>query len=334
MTPIVTPHARLRKGRKVIGLLAPPMVAASGPRRENARMHIERNEIRCFQAVIEAGGFSRAADRLDLSQSAVSQTVANLEHRIGAVLLKRGHPPQLTEAGIRLLRYAETVLNQEREALADIAQIRSGALSTLSLGLSPATNSRFGVTLLMDFSERNPLTRFRVLVVPSREIVYGLSDGRWELGFGPFHHSMPEYLAFHPCFSEVRRLMIAANHPSREALQRDPEAKLRTLPLISSYLDNAPRRAGGHRLRSSFGSVWEVSHMELRLALAAEGKGVTYVSDLVMHVPQGLVAIEGLPFSSIKRQVGVYYLKHQPLSRAGGRFLALCREKWDWGRSP
>ncbi len=69
--------------------------------------------------------------------------------------------------------------------------------------------------------------------------------------------------------------------------------------------------------------------MELRLALAAEGKGATFVSDLVTSVPPELVAIEGLPFSRIERQVGVYYLRHQPLSQAGARFLALCREKWE-----
>src|SRR5690606_39471212 len=66
--------------------------------------------------------------RLELSQSAVSQAIANLEHRLGAVLLRRGNPPQLTEAGIRLLRFVETVMHEEREALADIAQIKSGAL--------------------------------------------------------------------------------------------------------------------------------------------------------------------------------------------------------------
>lgn len=291
-------------------------------------MQIERNEIRCFHAVIEAGGFSRAAERLDLSQSAVSQTIANLEHRLGTVLLRRGNPPQLTEAGIRLLRFADTVLNEERETLADIGQIKSGALSTLSLALSPAANARFGVALLRDFSERNPLTRLKVVVAPSREIVYGVSDGRWELGFGPLQHSMPDYFAFHPCFSETRRLMIASDHPSRDALRRDPRAILRTLPLVTSYLDEMARRPGGDRLRNAFASVWEVSHMELRLALVAEGKGVTYVSDLVSNGPPTLAPIEGLPFSSIERQVGVYYLKHQPLSQAGARFLALCRERW------
>src|SRR5262245_9771055 len=91
---------------------------------DNPRMQIERHEIRCFQAVIDAGGFSRAAERLDLSQSAVSQAIANLEHRLGTVLLRRGNPPQLTEAGIRMLRFAETILNEKRKTLADIAQIK------------------------------------------------------------------------------------------------------------------------------------------------------------------------------------------------------------------
>jgi DNA-binding transcriptional LysR family regulator len=291
-------------------------------------MQIERNEIRCFHAVVEAGGFSRAAERLDLSQSAVSQAIANLEHRLGTTLLRRGNPPQLTEAGMRFLRFAETVINEERETLADIAQIKSGALSTLSLALSPASNARFGMSLLREFSERNPLTRLKVAVAPSREIIYGVSEGRWEVGFGPLHHSMPDYFAVHPCFSETRRLMISRDHPRREALRRDPRATLRTLPLITSYLDENPRRPGGDRLRNAFASVWEVSHMELRLALVAEGKGVTYVSDLVSNLPAELVPIEGLPFSSIDRQVAVYHLKHRPLSQAGARFVALCREKW------
>jgi LysR family transcriptional regulator, hydrogen peroxide-inducible genes activator len=295
-------------------------------------MQIERNELRCFHAVIEAGGFSRAAERLDLSQSAVSQTIANLEHRLGTTLLHRGSPPQPTEAGIRLLRFAETMLNEERETIADIGQIKSGALSTLSLALSPAANSRIGVALLKEFCERSPLTRLKVVVAPSREIVHGVGEGRWELGFGPFHHNMPAHFALHPCFSETRRLMIAREHPARGALLRDPISTMRELPLVTSYLDETARRSG-ERLRDAFGSVWEVSHMELRLALVADGKGVTYVSDLLTVVPPQLVSVDGLPYSNIDRQVGAYCLKHRPISQAGTRFLALCHERWPRERS-
>jgi DNA-binding transcriptional LysR family regulator len=229
---------------------------------------------------------------------------------------------------LRLLRFAQTVLNEERETLADITQIKSGALSTLSLALSPAANARIGVALLREFCERNPLTRLKVVVAPSREIVHGVAEGRWELGFGPFHRNMPAHFALHPCLSETRRLMIAADHPARPALLRDAVGTLRTLPLVTSALDDNAQRPHGERLRDAFGSVWEVSHMELRLALVADGKGATYVSDLFAPVPPRLVLVEGLPYSSIERQVGVYCLKHQALSQAGTRFLALCRERW------
>jgi DNA-binding transcriptional LysR family regulator len=291
-------------------------------------MQIERIELRCFHAVMDAGGFSRAAERLDLSQSAVSQTIANLEHRLGTTLLRRGNPPQPTEAGIRMLRFAEAMLNEERETLTDIAHIKSGALSTLSLALSPAANSRIGVALLKEFCERNPLTRLKVVVAPSREIVLGVGEGRWELGFGPFHHNMPAHFALHPCFSETRRLMISRDHAARTALARDPAGTMSTLPLLTSYLDDGARRSTGERLRDAFLSVWEVSHMELRLALVADGKGVTYVSDLLSVVPEQLVPVEGLSYSSIDRQVGAYCLKHQPMSQAAVRFLALCHERW------
>ncbi|MGC3981155.1 MAG: LysR family transcriptional regulator [Steroidobacteraceae bacterium] len=291
-------------------------------------MSIERHEMRCFQAVIEAGGFSRAAERLDLSQSAVSQAIANLEHRLGATLLQRGTPPQLTEAGLRLMRFVDTTLSEEREALTDIARIKAGELSTLSLALAPAANEKLGVELLKDFCERNPLTRLQVAVAPSREIVLGVAEGRWELGFGPFHHTMPARFVLHPCFRETRHLMISRHHPQREALRRDPASVLRQLPLLTSFLDDSLRRASSERLRDAFGSIWEVSHMALRLQLVADGKGVTYVSDLVEHIPPELVAVEGLPYSSIQRQVGAYYLKTQVLSQASRRFLALCHERW------
>ncbi len=295
-------------------------------------MSIERHELRCFRAIIETGGFSRAAERLDLSQSAVSQTIANLEHRLGATLLHRVSPPQPTEAGMRLLRYAESMLNEERETLADIQRIKAGALSTLSLALSPSVNARVGIDVLREFCERNPLTRLKVVVAPSREIVHGVMEGRWELGFGPFHHSMPSQFDLHPCFAETRRLMIASDHPLRPELARDAAAALRKVPLVTSALDDSTRRANGERLRDAFGSVWEVSHMELRLALVSDGKGVTYVSDIFQPVPEKLVSIDGLPHSNIERQVGVYRLKHQPPSQAATRFLAICHERWGFRR--
>lgn len=294
-------------------------------------MQIERHEIRTFHAVVEAGGFSRAAERLSLSQSAVSQGVASLEHKIGTQLLLRTTPPQLTEAGIRMLRFAEAVIQEESAALADIRQIRSGALSTLSLAMSSTVNRYFGRELLLAFCRENPLTRLKLDVAPSQELIDGVVDDRWEVGFGPFRSTMPGHLTTHVCFSESRQLVIGAAHPRCREVLKAPGRVLAELPLLVSFLDDPGKRMGPGRLREAFASVWEVSHFDLRLALVQEGLGVTYVADRVLSDPDfanSLVPITGLDFSSIEREVGLYFKRATPLSEGAKRFVNICRQRW------
>ncbi|HSG88718.1 MAG TPA: LysR family transcriptional regulator [Pseudomonadales bacterium] len=294
-------------------------------------MQIERGEVRVFHAVIEAGGFRRAAERLSITQSAVSQAVANLEHKLGTPLIKRTAPPQLTESGLRLMRYAETVLKEEAAALRDLEQIRSGALSTLSLAMSSAVNHAHGRSLMLEFCHRNPFTRLKLDVAPSREIVYGVGEARWEVGFGPFQKRMPGHFTTLECLRETRRLVVAATHPEFAAIRRDPEAALGRATLITSWLDDPGRRPGGARLRDAFGSVWEVGNTDLRLALVAEGRGLAYVSDLLLDghpAAAGLVPVEGLDLASVQRRVGLYWQTQRPLSEGARRFVQLCRERW------
>jgi DNA-binding transcriptional LysR family regulator len=288
-------------------------------------MQIERNEIRVFAAVIEEGGFSRAAERLHISQSAVSQTVANLEHKLDTRLLLRKGRPRLTESGKRLFSFAQALINEEQRALADIQRIRTGALSTLNLAMNSVVSGVHGRALMLEFCERNPLTRLKLDVAPSREIIYGVAEDRWELGFGPFQHHMPGDFVTTPYFTEARRLVVHEGHPRYAALTEDPEAELSRVTLLTSYLDDATRRPGQEqRLRNQFASVWEVSNLELRLALAEAGKGVTYLSNLLLDRLDGFQPIDGLEISSFEREVGLYYKRHRALSEGARRFIAIC----------
>jgi DNA-binding transcriptional LysR family regulator len=291
-------------------------------------VQIERNEIRVLAAVVAEGGFSRAAERLSLSQSAVSQTIANLEHKVGTSLLTRGRQPAPTEAGLRLFRYAQLVLNEERLALDDVEQLRSGGLSTLNLAMSSLVNRFHGSELMLTFCERNPLTRLKLDVAPSREIIYGVDEGRWELGFGPFQHQMPGHFETRPCFDETRVLVVHRAHPEFELLCREPLTSLAHTTLITSYLDDVARRQGGERLRRAFASIWEVSHLELRLALATAGKGVTYVSDRLLPELDGFAPVSGVEFATIARTVGVYFKRHNALSEAAKRFLTIVAARF------
>lgn len=292
-------------------------------------MQIERHEIKVFDAIVNYGGFSRAAERLGVSQSAVSQAMANLEHRVGTQLIVRGRTPELTEAGRRMYNYTRLVLSEEQQTLDDIELIRTGALSTLSLATNSMVNRYFTKTLLLAFCDLNPLTRLKLDVVPSKQIIYGVGEGRWELGFGPFQKDMPGHFHTKVYFKENRILAVHRDHPDFNELMHDPAHALARTTLLTSYLDDAAKPTDSGRLRAQFAAVWEVSNIDMRLALSAAGKGVTYLSDRLLADLPEMEAIPHKEAGPIPRNVGLYYRKHEPLSTGAKLFIGLCDRHFD-----
>ena len=101
--------------------------------------------------------------------------------------------------------------------------------------------------------------------------------------------------------------------------------------LLTSYLDDATKRPGNARIRNLVASVWEISHLDLRLALLEAGMGVTYLSDRVLGETDGLHPITGLEISTMTRDVGLYYKKHKALSEGAKRFIAICQTRFAAG---
>ena len=74
-------------------------------------MHIEFRHLRTIQAIYEEGGLARAAERLHITQSALSHQIKGIEDQAGVELfVRRSKPMKLSAAGQRLLRVAEKVL--------------------------------------------------------------------------------------------------------------------------------------------------------------------------------------------------------------------------------
>ncbi len=92
--------------------------------------------IAALDAVIEAGTFERAAERLGLTQSAVSQRIRQLEERVGQVLLVRGSPPRATEAGQRLLGHYRRVRLLEQDLPAELHPERGSEAPVLPLAVN------------------------------------------------------------------------------------------------------------------------------------------------------------------------------------------------------
>ena len=125
-------------------------------------MRLENSELRAFRAVVEEGGFRRAADALHISQSAVSQAVAGLEGKLNTSLVTRGKELKLTDAGKRIFEHAVDVLRDEQETLEYIAQLRYGKVETLDLALSASINRFYAPELVSTYCRENPRTGMKI----------------------------------------------------------------------------------------------------------------------------------------------------------------------------
>jgi LysR family transcriptional regulator, regulator for metE and metH len=99
-------------------------------------MHIEFRHLRTVRAIHEAGGLARAADQLNITQSALSHQVKGLEDQVGVELfVRRSKPLKLSAAGMRLLRLAEKVLPEIEAMEAEFRGLRSGKSGRLHIAI-------------------------------------------------------------------------------------------------------------------------------------------------------------------------------------------------------
>ena len=100
------------------------------------KLHLEFRHLRTIRAIHDCGGLARAADRLNITQSALSHQVKNLEDQIGVELfVRRSKPMTLSAAGQRLLRLAEQVLPQVEAVEQDFAGLKSGKTGRLHIAI-------------------------------------------------------------------------------------------------------------------------------------------------------------------------------------------------------
>jgi LysR family transcriptional regulator for metE and metH len=99
-------------------------------------MHLEFRHLRTIKTIHEAGGLARAADILNITQSALSHQVKGLEDQVGVELfVRRSKPLKLSSAGMRLLKLAEKVLPEVEALEDDFRSLISGKTGRLHIAI-------------------------------------------------------------------------------------------------------------------------------------------------------------------------------------------------------
>lgn len=140
-------------------------------------------QLRALLAVVEHGGFTAAADRVGMSQPAVSRSVSALESELGAPLLSRGRDGvTLTEAGEVIARHAREVLRHFDLMRTEVAALAGEVTGTLRLASLPTATGTLIASQLRTFRKRHPRVAVRLLEGSDHEVRDWLDQGVVDAG--------------------------------------------------------------------------------------------------------------------------------------------------------
>ena len=174
---------------------------------------MDTRQLVAFCAVVERKSFSQAAERLGVTQPAVSLQVRSLEKRLGRTLLDRsGRRVEPTEAGLALYRGAQRMLALEGQLVEELDAGEGGELrGALEVGASTGPGSTVVPVLLCEFREDNPGVAVSLSISDTQSVV----DPELELPLGNAASSSSRSSETRSC-SCVRRATAspAAPYPS------------------------------------------------------------------------------------------------------------------------
>ena len=175
---------------------------------------MDTRQLAAFVAVVERRSFSQAAERLGVTQPAVSLQVRALEKRLGTQLLDRsGRRVEPTEAGLRLYRGAQRLLSLEEQLLDELAGEGEGELGgELQLGASTGPAAIVVPLLLCEFPLAHPGVKISLTVSDTQSVVERVAARELELGIvgAARRHRAAR---FEPFFDDEVILACPPGHP-------------------------------------------------------------------------------------------------------------------------
>lgn len=294
-------------------------------------INISARDIRAFLAVVNDLSFSQAAQKMHLSQSALSTLIGRLEEAVGARLFHRTtRTVTLTAAGEALAAYADQLLSDLERAVTavrDIAEVRRGRVAIAAL---PSLAARIIPRLFRTYGEMYPDVRLSLidtLSMPAFELV---REGRVDFALTAANPAYTD-LDYLPLTTDSFVLLMARAHPlarGRNAVRftdtlSSPHISMSRHTSVRQYLDAAALQRG-----IGFYPAFEVDHLATIGAMVREGLGVAALPAMAADVIGGAgIVRRPLVDPVIRRSIGLVMRRAVPLSAASESMLALLRQQ-------
>lgn len=283
---------------------------------------IELADLRVFLAAAEEHSFSRAAERLHLSQSAISQNIQALEKELGLLLFVRhGRSVWLSESGQALLPLAQEVINSSRLLEEAMGNVQTQVAGEMAIGCSTTSGKYLLPGLIANFRQEYPDVRARVLVQSKQDVIDRLLDERLPLGVVSKRIDN-HYIEHQPLFEDRVILIVHPSHPWARYGRALP-SDLMDQPLImreegAGTTDVFLEGLAAHAINPNMlNIVLEIGNSEAIEMAVEEGIGIAFISELA--------AARGLAMGRIRKVDVIDLDLHRTIYMARNMQRALTR---------
>ncbi|CAM3627645.1 LysR family transcriptional regulator [Bordetella sputigena] len=289
---------------------------------------MELRHLRYFIALAGSLNFTRAAERVHVTQSTLSHQIRQLEDEVGQRLFERiGKRVVMTPAGESFVAYAARALKEVDMGLGELKRDTASMMGEVRIGTTHTFNLEFIPDCVARFLQQSPAVRIIVEELPADAIAAQLEAGKLDFGVG-YRPAPSSALQFEPWFNEELVLIVGQHHPLAE------RRRIRMIELHREPLVLLPQ---GFSTRRMLDECFTAAGAEP--VVIAELNSIAAMVGLAGRMQVGTIAVAGaaalnpalrvipLENPTPMRTPGLLFNSELPQSRASRAFAALLRRQ-------
>lgn len=281
--------------------------------------------LQTFLAVAETGSFSAAAERVFLTQPAISKRVAALESELGTALFDRiGRRVQLTEAGRALQERAHGILAEIEDARRAISRLSGAVRGTLRMAASHHIGLHRLPTALKQFHNDYPDARLDIRFLDSESGCQAVEQGELELAVVTLPSHASAQLQLIPVWPDPIDIVVGRDHPLA-AESGVTALTLLNYPAILPGPGTYTREivlSALEPVREGIQIGMSTNYLEVLKMLASVGLGWSALPRTLIDDSLSVVQIKNI---AIRRELGVVIHRSRTLSNAGQAMLDIIQ---------
>jgi DNA-binding transcriptional LysR family regulator len=292
----------------------------------------ETRHLVAFTTVLEAGGFTRAAEALNLTQSALSHQIKTLEEQLGVDVFARiGKRTILTQAGEILLKHATVVLRELANARQSLLELRDPGRGRLRISAAGYSCYLLLPRILQEFKGAYPGVELSVAADYTGEAVQRLLEGNLDIAILVAPPPV-RGLAFEPLAEDELLVIAPSDHPWAKR-RRVRWTELATQVLITYNKSSLTHQLLLQRLAKEGAGTpetMEVREAEAVTEMVKVGLGIAVLPPWVVRDDLQARKLIALPLgrTGLKRSWAISYVQGRQLAPYSQAFIRICRERF------